>query len=75
MFSYKKILFIGYFNLGEYGDMLLTAQPDDEHGIARPPSEEEVLEVYQRYFGDMFCVCIIKISLKTFQIAVESSKY
>lgn len=49
----KYFLSIGYFHSGEYGDMLLTAQPDDEHGIARPPSEEEVLEVYQRYFGNL----------------------
>lgn len=34
--------------------MLLTAQPDEEHGIARPPSEEEVIEVYQRYFSDLW---------------------
>ncbi|XP_066155953.1 AP-1 complex subunit gamma-1 isoform X3 [Euwallacea fornicatus] len=34
--------------IGEYGDLLLTAQPDEEHGISHPPSEEQVLDIYQR---------------------------
>lgn len=34
--------------VGEYGDLLLEAPPDEEHGIAHPPSEEQVLEIYQR---------------------------
>ncbi|XP_048518884.1 AP-1 complex subunit gamma-1 isoform X1 [Dendroctonus ponderosae] len=34
--------------IGEYGDLLLEAPPDEEHGIAHPPTEEQVLEIYQR---------------------------
>ncbi|CAG9760535.1 unnamed protein product [Ceutorhynchus assimilis] len=39
---------VAVWAIGEYGDQLLEAQPDEEHNIPHPPTEEQVLEIYQR---------------------------
>ncbi|XP_050305157.1 AP-1 complex subunit gamma-1 isoform X2 [Anthonomus grandis grandis] len=39
---------VAVWAIGEYGDYLLEAQADEEHEISRPPTEDEVLEIYQR---------------------------
>ncbi|VEN57937.1 unnamed protein product, partial [Callosobruchus maculatus] len=41
----QPLIQVGVWCMGEYGDLLTSAQTDDD---LQPPTEEEVIEVYQR---------------------------
>ncbi|VEN45197.1 unnamed protein product [Callosobruchus maculatus] len=41
----QPLIQVGVWCMGEYGDLLTSAQADDD---LQPPTEEEVIEVYQR---------------------------
>lgn len=43
----QPLIQVAVWAIGEYGDLLLTATLDDAHDAERP-TEEDIIEVYQR---------------------------